>query len=141
MSNSLVLAARLQRRCSIAAILIRKLLVAVTAWSFHTVCLNFARAAEHILYCQDLRLPDAARTISSGIAALRRKPMQLWQSTGMLLGVMMRRSLAAMTAASLTCFAAPTATLAQNAYITNEGGTVSVIDTVTNTVIGTPISV
>ena len=48
----------------------------------------------------------------------------------------------AAAAAVVACLVAQTTALAQNAYITNEGGnTVSVIDTATNTVIGTPIPV
>jgi len=50
----------------------------------------------------------------------------------------MRRSVAAMPALALACLVAPASTLAQHAYITNEGSsTVSVIDTATNTVIAT----
>jgi YVTN family beta-propeller protein len=42
----------------------------------------------------------------------------------------------------LACLFAPAAARAQNAYITNSGdGTVSVIDTATNTVVGSPITV
>src|SRR4051794_5561600 len=54
----------------------------------------------------------------------------------------MRWSVAWMIAAALACFGAPAATLAQNAYITNSGSnTVSVIDTTTNTLVGSPITV
>jgi YVTN family beta-propeller protein len=53
-----------------------------------------------------------------------------------------RRTVAATVAAALACLVAPAAALAQNAYITNQSsGTVSVIDTVTNTVVGSPIGV
>ena len=45
-------------------------------------------------------------------------------------------------ALSLACLFAPASARAQNAYITNSGDkTVSVIDTATNTVVGSPISV
>ncbi len=54
----------------------------------------------------------------------------------------MRRSTAAVTAFALAWLTAPTSALAVNAYITNVGsGNVSVIDTATNTVIGSPIPV
>src|SRR4051812_39344872 len=44
--------------------------------------------------------------------------------------------------AALACLVAPAAARAQNAYITNSGsGTVSVIATATNTVVGSPITV
>jgi YVTN family beta-propeller protein len=56
---------------------------------------------------------------------------------------MMRRSFAAMIALALACLVAPASTLAQNAYIPLllNPGTVSVIDTATNTVTGSPIPV
>ena len=45
-------------------------------------------------------------------------------------------------ALSLACLLAPASARAQNAYITNAGdGTVSVINTATNTVVGSPITV
>src|SRR5262249_57232572 len=45
-------------------------------------------------------------------------------------------------AVSLACLFAPASARAQNAYITNSGdNTVSVIDTATNTVVGSPITV
>ena len=53
-----------------------------------------------------------------------------------------RQAVAATIAAALACLVAPAAALAQNAYITNNGSdTVSVIDTATNTVVGSPITV
>jgi YVTN family beta-propeller protein len=45
-------------------------------------------------------------------------------------------------ALSLACLLAPASAGAQNAYITNaDSGTVSVINTATNTVVGSPITV
>jgi YVTN family beta-propeller protein len=68
--------------------------------------------------------------------------MQLWQSAGVRRGIATRRPGAAMTALALACFVAPTATLAQNAYITSQSNdTVTVINTATNTVLGSPIPV
>ncbi len=68
--------------------------------------------------------------------------MQIWQSVGASRRITIRRSVAAMAALALACVIVPPATLAQNAYITNESaGTVSVIDTTTDTVIGDPILV
>jgi len=52
------------------------------------------------------------------------------------------RPVAATVAAVLACLVAPAAALAQNAYITNSrSGTVSVIATATNAVVGSPIQV
>ena len=53
-----------------------------------------------------------------------------------------RRRATAAALAALACLAAPAAAHAQNAYITNSGSdTVSVIDTATNTMVGSPIAV
>src|SRR6516225_7354908 len=57
-----------------------------------------------------------------------------------------RRSIAAVTTFALACLFAAASARAQNAYITNEGedeasNTVSVIDTATNQVVGSPITV
>jgi YVTN family beta-propeller protein len=53
-----------------------------------------------------------------------------------------RRTVVATVAAALACLVAPGAALAQNAYITNQSsGTVSVIDTATNALVGSPITV
>jgi YVTN family beta-propeller protein len=54
----------------------------------------------------------------------------------------LRRMMAVTFAAALACCIAPAAARAQNAYITNSGSnTVSVIDTATNTLVGSPIAV
>ena len=66
---------------------------------------------------------------------MRGKPMRFLPPT------QMRQAVAAMALAALACLTAPAVTLAQNAYITNAGSrNVSVIDTVTNTVVGSPIA-
>ncbi|MFZ1428490.1 MAG: YncE family protein [Geminicoccaceae bacterium] len=54
----------------------------------------------------------------------------------------LRLMMAMMFAAALACCIAPVASHAQNAYITNSGSnTVSVINTATNTLVGSPIAV
>jgi YVTN family beta-propeller protein len=53
-----------------------------------------------------------------------------------------RQTVAATAVAVLACLVSPAAARAQNAYITNfDSGTVSVIDTTTNAVVGSPITV
>src|SRR6516164_6302761 len=82
------------------------------------------------------------RRISRAGMSAARYAVKLWQSAGARRGVTMRRSVAAMPALALACLVAPASTLAQHAYITNEGSsTVSVISTATNTVTGIPIPV
>jgi YVTN family beta-propeller protein len=67
-----------------------------------------------------------------------KSPMQIWQSACKHGGITMRRSVAALSALALACFVASATTRAQNVYITNQvAGTVSVIDTATNTVTAT----
>jgi YVTN family beta-propeller protein len=72
----------------------------------------------------------------------REDGMNLRRSTYAPRGVLLRRALAASAGLALACLVGSAAGFAQNAYITNEGdNTVSVIDTATNTVIGSPIPV
>ena len=69
--------------------------------------------------------------------------MNLWQSMcAPPRGVLIWRSLAGSAALMLACLVGTAPAFAQNAYITNEiDSTVSVIDTATNMVIGSPIPV
>src|SRR6266851_2986828 len=73
----------------------------------------------------------------------REDEMNLWQSMcAPPRGVLIWRSLAGSAALMLACLVGTAPAFAQNAYITNEiDSTVSVIDTATNMVIGSPIPV